>query len=200
MGTLLPRACLRRLVASNELTVGAMSGAWTRLLVAAALTCTCQALVIEPRQSVVPRTAYDGTVSDASGDACLSLSAEDCSLSSLLSLRGGSLSTWWYKTLAKLGIFLKKGRLLVLGLDNAGKSTLLTVLLRNEVVPTAPTHQPVTDEVCVFVCCVAPNEPQLAALRPPCPSTLPIADRFFHACTTTPNSEHVFARRSRSAT
>ena len=127
-----------------------MSGAWTRLLVAAALTCTCQALVIEPRQSVAPRTAYDGTASDASGDACLSLSAEDCSLSSLLSLRGGSLSTWWYKTLAKLGIFLKKGRLLVLGLDNAGKSTLLTVLLRNEVVPTAPTHQPVTDEVCVL--------------------------------------------------
>ena len=60
---------------------------------------------------------------------------------------GSSLKNWWFKTLAKLGIFLKKGRLLVLGLDNAGKSTLLTVLLRNEVVPTAPTHQPVTDEL-----------------------------------------------------
>jgi len=67
----------------------------------------------------------------------------------LLRLRGGesSLRQWWYKTLAKFGIFLKKGRLLVLGLDNAGKSTLLTVLLRDEVVPTAPTHQPVTDEI-----------------------------------------------------
>jgi len=64
-------------------------------------------------------------------------------------LRGGSGSwkDWAFKTLAKLGIFLKKGRLLVLGLDNAGKSTLLTVLLRNEVVPTAPTHQPVTDMI-----------------------------------------------------
>jgi len=46
-----------------------------------------------------------------------------------------------------MGIFLKKGKLLVLGLDNAGKSTLLTVLKQNEVVPTAPTHQPVTDEI-----------------------------------------------------
>ena len=67
-------------------------------------------------------------------------------------LRGGegeasSWRQWAYKTLAKFGIFLKKGRLLVLGLDNAGKSTLLTVLLRNEVAPTAPTHQPVTDEI-----------------------------------------------------
>ena len=67
-------------------------------------------------------------------------------------LRGGaeggtSWRGWWYKALAKFGIFLKKGRLLVLGLDNAGKSTLLTVLLRNEVVPTAPTHQPVTDVI-----------------------------------------------------
>lgn len=60
---------------------------------------------------------------------------------------GGVMSDWWFKTLAKFGIFLKKGKLLVLGLDNAGKSTLLAVLLKGEVVPTAPTHQPVTDEV-----------------------------------------------------
>jgi len=69
----------------------------------------------------------------------------------LLVLRGGSTMaswrTWAYKALAKMGIFLKKGKLLVLGLDNAGKSTLLTVLKQNEVVPTAPTHQPVTDEI-----------------------------------------------------
>ena len=69
----------------------------------------------------------------------------------LLVLRGGdtmaSWRAWAYKALAKMGIFLKKGKLLVLGLDNAGKSTLLTVLKQNEVVPTAPTHQPVTDEI-----------------------------------------------------
>ncbi len=68
-------------------------------------------------------------------------------LAGLLGLRGGSFKTWAYKLLANFGIFLKKGKLLVLGLDNAGKSTLLTVLLRDEVVPTAPTHQPVTDEI-----------------------------------------------------
>ena len=77
------------------------------------------------------------------------LGAATDQLGCALALRGGesSLTTWFYKTLAKMGIFLKKGRLLVLGLDNAGKSTLLTVLLRNEVVPTAPTHQPVTDVI-----------------------------------------------------
>ena len=79
----------------------------------------------------------------------------ECSVASqmqqLVMLRGGaegsSWTGWWYKTLAKLGIFLKKGRMLVLGLDNAGKSTLLTVLQSNEVRPTAPTHQPVTDVI-----------------------------------------------------
>ena len=77
------------------------------------------------------------------------LSGEMSSLGVLTQLRGGagSWSNWWYKTLAKFGLFLKNGKLLVLGLDNAGKSTLLTVLLRNEVVPTAPTHQPVTDVI-----------------------------------------------------
>lgn len=74
-----------------------------------------------------------------------------CLSQQLLLMRGGSTMTSWrtwaYKALAKMGIFLKKGKLLVLGLDNAGKSTLLTVLKQNEVVPTAPTHQPVTDEI-----------------------------------------------------
>ena len=37
----------------------------------------------------------------------------------------------------------------MLGLDNAGKSTLLTLLVRNEVVPHAPTHQPVTDMITI---------------------------------------------------
>ena len=37
----------------------------------------------------------------------------------------------------------------MLGLDNAGKSTLLTLLVRDEVVPHAPTHQPVTDMITI---------------------------------------------------
>ena len=88
------------------------------------------------------------------GQACPMAQQRECNelrsqLDILTELRGGagSWSNWWYKTLAKFGLFLKNGRLLVLGLDNAGKSTLLTVLLRNEVVPTAPTHQPVTDVI-----------------------------------------------------
>lgn len=67
----------------------------------------------------------------------------------LLWLRGGegSLTSWFQGLLAKLGIFSKKGKLIVIGLDNAGKSTLLSMLLRNKVMPHEPTHQPVTDEV-----------------------------------------------------
>merc|ERR1719198_447256 len=68
----------------------------------------------------------------------------------LLRLRGGSTFWSWAKGfLAKLGLFSKTGKLLVLGLDNAGKSTLLTLLVRDEVVPHAPTHQPVTDVISV---------------------------------------------------
>jgi len=68
----------------------------------------------------------------------------------VLRLRGGgSWSSWFKGLLSKLGIFSKTGKLLVLGLDNAGKSTLLTLLVRNEVVPHAPTHQPVTDMITI---------------------------------------------------
>jgi len=62
---------------------------------------------------------------------------------------GGALWEWWTGILSKLGLFSKTGKLLVLGLDNAGKSTLLTLLVRDEVVPHAPTHQPVTDVISI---------------------------------------------------
>ena len=62
---------------------------------------------------------------------------------------GGSWSSWFKGLLSKLGLFSKTGKLLVLGLDNAGKSTLLTLLVKNEVVPHAPTHQPVTDMITI---------------------------------------------------
>ena len=68
----------------------------------------------------------------------------------VLRLRGGgSWSSWFKGLLSKLGLFSKTGKLLVLGLDNAGKSTLLTLLVKNEVVPHAPTHQPVTDMITI---------------------------------------------------
>ena len=98
-------------------------------------------------QPSVTVVSHRDAATAAAGGACDRSLGED-RFEVLLQLRGGgSWKTWAYKTLAKMGIFLKKGRLLVVGLDNAGKSTLLTVLLRNEVVPTAPTHQPVTDMI-----------------------------------------------------
>jgi len=104
------------------------------------------AIAAGAQPSVTVVSHRDAATAAASG-ACDRSLGED-RFEELLQLRGGgSWKTWAYKTLAKMGIFLKKGRLLVVGLDNAGKSTLLTVLLRNEVVPTAPTHQPVTDMI-----------------------------------------------------
>ena len=71
----------------------------------------------------------------------------------LLRLRGGQdtpqpgfFSKFFRSLLAKLGIFTKKGQLLVIGLDNAGKSSLLTMLVQGKVVQHEPTHQPVSDE------------------------------------------------------
>jgi len=71
----------------------------------------------------------------------------------VVTLRGGATTgvSWWREWLrgamAKLGIWSKKGQLLVIGLDNAGKSTLLTMLVRSKVVQHEPTHQPVSDEI-----------------------------------------------------
>ena len=116
------------------------------LAVVAALACASGLKLEQPAQRL-PSSCVDAeaglpTTQDVIGE----LLRPECA--ALWRLRGGEgLRLWWYRTLAKFGIFLKKGRLLVLGLDNAGKSTLLTVLLRNEVVPTAPTQQPVTDVI-----------------------------------------------------
>ena len=111
------------------------------LLLSVALAAHGAVLECPPAAAACCRARVDAPVPDdgvLASSACVRLGR----------LRGGSdWRGWWYKTLAKFGIFLKKGKLLVLGLDNAGKSTLLTVLMRNEVVPTAPTHQPVTDVI-----------------------------------------------------
>ena len=77
-------------------------------------------------------------------------------VASALRLRGGesSLWTWWKGLLSKLGLFAKAGKLLVLGLDNAGKSTLLTLLIRDEVSharPGATPAQPTLRTACSIV-------------------------------------------------
>ena len=130
---------------------------------ALALSLSIFASLSQPTAASSPRLAVQHSLLDAAERTCEWPQCEgpqvvlheqheqqqSTQLERVRRLRGGegSWMQWAYKTLAKFGIFLKKGRLLVLGLDNAGKSTLLTVLLRNEVTPTAPTHQPVTDVI-----------------------------------------------------
>ena len=135
-------------------------GAALILVVVAALSC-CTAVQLTPR----PPEACRGAAGQCTDDLALELrsratpsalgveatpSAVGVEANRALRLRGGgSWSSWFKGLLSKLGIFSKTGKLLVLGLDNAGKSTLLTLLVRDEVVPHAPTHQPVTDMITI---------------------------------------------------
>lgn len=59
------------------------------------------------------------------------------------------LFSWFYNVLSSLGLYQTKARILFLGLDNAGKTTLLHMLRDDKIMAHEPTRFPQNEELVI---------------------------------------------------
>lgn len=59
------------------------------------------------------------------------------------------LVNWFYSAMESMGLYMRSGRIVLLGLDNAGKTTLMHLLTKNQLKQHNPTQNPTMEQATI---------------------------------------------------